>query len=230
MNYFSRVFPPEVFGPCAQDFDKEVFETFRAKLGLPSLNDVARQQLLLPVFLGGFGLRSMYDVSAVAWWSALAQYFHLISPLAPSPDSFLVDSKVPFVKSQFACHKVLSDSKVKLPRPFPSLAENFFVDFTQSPPSSGIQRKILLAINKHRLKTLISSFHKHSPDRARFNSLSDKHSSSWLSTPPISPSFILPNQVFHVACRIRLGMVPFDDCPLYLWRVTPFSSSPLSFL
>lgn len=65
MNYFSRVFSPKVFRDCA-DFDHNVMETACKKLGLLPLNDLAVKQLLLPVFLGGFGLRSMLGVSSVA--------------------------------------------------------------------------------------------------------------------------------------------------------------------
>src|SRR5690349_4734944 len=120
----------------------------------------------------------MLGVSSVAWWSALAQYYHLIAPLVPSPDCLLGTSNVPFVKAQYSSHKIISQaSPDKLPRPFPPRADSFFVDFKLSPASPGLQRKLLLAINKHRLKSLIAKYPKHSADRARLNSLSDKHSS-----------------------------------------------------
>ena len=156
MNYFSRIFAPDVFQPCAKDFDQRVFETFSSKLALPPLNDVAREQVSLPVFLGGFGLRSMYHVSPVAYWCALSQYYHLISPLVPSPDVLLADSKVPFVQSLYKCHTLLLDFHIKLPRPTPPRPENFFCDFKDTPAAASDQRKLLLAINASRLKTLIS--------------------------------------------------------------------------
>src|SRR6185503_17080930 len=209
MNYWSRVFSPTAFELCAKDFDRAVLDTFTKKLVLPPLGDVARDQLSLPVFLGGFGLRSMYFVSCVAWWCALAQYYYLISPLVPSHDCLLADSKVSFVISQYKCHRFLSEIKVKLPRPAPSRPEHFFTDFKSSPAVAGFQRKILAAIYADRVKSMISRLPRSSPDLARLNSLSDRHASAWLSTPPICPSFILPDQTFNISCRIRLGLPPY---------------------
>ena len=229
MNYFSRIFAPDVFQPCAKDFDQRVFETFSSKLALPPLNDVAREQVSLPVFLGGFGLRSMSYVSPVAYWCALSQYYHLISPLVPSPDVLLADSKVPFVQSLYKCHTLLLDFHIKLPRPTPPRPENFFCDFKDTPAAAGYQRKLLLAINASRLKTLISLTPRLSSDRARFNSLSDKHSSSWLSTPPISPLFTLPDQSFAIASRLRLGLPPVEDLKHCICSAS-LISNPLHFL
>ena len=53
MNYWSRVFPPEVFSSTAKAFDKVVLDTFTHKLLLPTLGFVALEQLSLPISLGG---------------------------------------------------------------------------------------------------------------------------------------------------------------------------------
>ena len=52
MNYWSRIFPPEVFLPTAMAFDQVVLDTFCSKLSLPPLDSVAREQITLPVYLG----------------------------------------------------------------------------------------------------------------------------------------------------------------------------------
>ena len=178
---------------------------------------------------GGFWLRSMNYVSPISYWAALSQYYHLISPLVPSSDSLLADSKVPFVNSLYKCHSFLMDFKVKLPRPTPPRPENFFSDFKDVSAVAGYQRKLLLSINASRLKALISTFPRPSSDRARLNSLSDKHSDLWLSTPPISPIFALPNQTFAIASRIRLGLPPVDDLKNCICNAS-LLSNPLHFL
>ena len=78
MIYWSRVFAPEVFSSTSRSFDQSVLDAFSTKLLLPPLDDAAREQISLPVYLGGFGLRSLVKVSPIAWWSALAQYYYLI--------------------------------------------------------------------------------------------------------------------------------------------------------
>src|SRR6185503_18046091 len=149
----------------------------------------------LPVSSGGFGLRLMQLVSPVAWWSALAQYFHLIFPLLPDGVSLSTTSNIPFILSQHSCFTTLTDFDIKLPSPCPTSSSTFFTDFKDfSPNTAGLQRKILSAINQKRLKALISQFPAKSADLARMNSLSIKSASAWLSSPPISESFLLSNQ------------------------------------
>jgi hypothetical protein len=226
MNYWSRIFPPEVFLPTATAFDQVVLDTFCSKLSLPPLDSVAREQISLPVYLGGFGLRSMQKVSPIAWWCALAQYYFRIHPLVPSRDFLSATSTIPFIQSQYACHSLLSSSITKLPPPAPPRAANFFVDFKDTPAVAGFQKTISSALNTSRAKTLIAKSAPYSQDRARFNSLSDKSSSYWLSTPPISSNYILPNPSFHAICRLRFGMASYDDIKMG----NPRLRTPLHFL
>ena len=66
MNYFSRIFPPEVLSPSAKAFDAQVLDTFCNKLLLPTLDSAAREQLSMPIYLGGFGLKSIRKVSMIS--------------------------------------------------------------------------------------------------------------------------------------------------------------------
>ena len=226
---------------CARRFDAAVLDTFCKKLQLPALSDVARKHnLCLPIYLGGFGLRSMQKVSPVAWWCALAQYFHLVSPLVPSLALLDSSSTVRFVQNQYSCHRTLLGYDVKLPRPFPLLAEHFFSDFKAKNVVAGFQRSILSAINIHDATRLILDSKSKSPDKARLTSLSERSSSYWLSTPPVSPSFLLSSQDFNAACRLRLGLPPVDglkfcgcganlaDLPLHFLTCTTLRSSVIS--
>jgi hypothetical protein len=86
-----------------------------------------------------------------------------------------------------------------------------FRRFKETPAVAGFQKTLSSALNSSRAKALIGKSAPHSQDRARFNSLSDKSASFWLSTPPISSNYILPNPSFNVICRLRLGMAPYDD-------------------
>ena len=159
----------------------------------------------------------------------MAQYYHFIAPLVPSPLLLTKVSKIPFIQSQYNCYLFLQGTGAKLPRPTPPRAEDFFTDFKIDPPMSGFQRKIMSVLNKDRADTLISQSPPSSPDRARFNSLSDKSSGIWLSTPPISSHYFLPNPSFNVVCRMRLGIQPFDEIKTCLCG-TSLASQPLHFL
>src|SRR5690349_6129402 len=96
MNYWSRITPPSTFASAALTFDDLVVDTFRQRMKLPALTDVARNQLMMPVRDGGFGLSSLIDVSP-AYYCGLAQAFKSIRPLVSSLDVLTLD--VPFVKS-----------------------------------------------------------------------------------------------------------------------------------
>ncbi len=171
----------------------------------------------------------MQKVSPIAWWCALAQYYFRIHPLVPSRDFLSATSTIPFIQSQYACHALLSSSIVKLPSPAPPRAENFFIDFKEAPAFAGFQKTISSALNTSRAKALIDKSAPHSQDRARFNSLSDKSASYWLSTPPISSNYILPNPSFNAICRLRLGMAPYDDIKLCICGKS-LIEDPLHFL
>jgi hypothetical protein len=54
LNYFSRIFPPDVLAPAAKAFDKLLLETLCSKVNLPALDGVAREQLSLPTTIGGW--------------------------------------------------------------------------------------------------------------------------------------------------------------------------------
>jgi len=88
MNFWSRTTAPGIFASAARAFDDLVVDTFTKRMKLPTLTDVARSQLSLPVGAGGFGLSSLVVVSPAAWYSVLAQAFSSIRPLFDSLDTF----------------------------------------------------------------------------------------------------------------------------------------------
>ena len=152
----------------------------------------------------------MRKVSPIAWWCALAQYYFRIHPLVPSRNFLSATSTIPFIQSQYATHGYLS-SIIKLPSPAPPRAANIFIDFNDTPAVAGFQKSITSVLNTSRAKALVENSAPYSHDRARLNSISDMSASYWLSTPPISSNYIIPNPSFHVVCRMRLGMAPYDD-------------------
>ena len=229
LNYFSRIFPPDVLAPAAKFFDSLVCNTFCAKHLLPTLDSEAREQLSWPTILGGFGLRSIQQVSPYSFFSASSQYFHRISPLVPSPDSLSSLSTVPFVQSIRKCHRFLLDLKAKLPSPFPPHPDQFFTDFHLNPSSKGFQASLLKTFYKQRVKLSINRSLASSAQRARLSSLEHNSSSFWLSTPPISPSYILPNPIWNSCIRMRLGLGPFDMIR-HCSCGTSLNSFPLPFL
>jgi hypothetical protein len=209
MNYWSRIFQPDVFSSAAEAFDKLVRDAFCLKLKLPSLSYVATEQLSLPVGVGGFGLRSMQFSSPAAWWSALAQAFPRIRPLLHSLNDLTSD--VPFVKSQIQCYHFFNEYKVPRRSPLPSQSKFFWIDYESKGASSGLQRKIIKLLNKSRLQALLSHFPTKTADRARMVSLASQYAGSWLTTAPANASFYLPDPHFNIASRLRLGLPPVDN-------------------
>lgn len=163
MNFFSRVFSPDVFSAAAKAFDHSVVHTFCTLLKLPSLTPEAKIQLSLPIRDGGFGLRSMQLVSPAAWWCALAQSaLHFAPFLALDAPR----ASLPFVKAQSTCHSFFSSHHLTIPT-IPARAADFWPKFKRDPAPSGTQRLIVTSINNSRLTTLINSFPPSSPQRAR---------------------------------------------------------------
>jgi len=74
LSYLARVVPPGTLAPHAKEFDNTVIRTASEKLGLPpSLDNVARLPLSLPIRLGGFGFRSVRLASPAAYWASFAR-------------------------------------------------------------------------------------------------------------------------------------------------------------
>ena len=136
---------------------------------------------------------------------------------------------MPFVQSIRILHNYLHYDKVKLPPPTPLLAENFWVDFKFNPATAGFQSALTKVLDLKRSKTLVAKTAPASEDRARLNSLLNKTSSFWLSTPPISYSYILSNAMFSVSVRLRLGLPPTDHLR-HCSCGTNLSIHPLHFL
>lgn len=109
MGYLTRVVPPSRLAPHAAAFDARVLRTVVTKLDLPSpLPDVARDTLLLPIRLGGFGMRPVLTTSPTAYWSSLAAVAQNLSGLIPPQDRsrFLLEpeTQVSFARELSTCH------------------------------------------------------------------------------------------------------------------------------
>jgi len=209
MNFWCRVFPPAIFGPAAEVFDRMVMDTFRLRNKLPALTDVAQTQIVLPVRVGGFGLSSLVIVSPAAWYSALAQAFSSIRLFLGNLDELSPD--IPFVNSLSQCLTFFKQFRFPAKTPISSSLANFFLDYQYKRAPAGSQRLIMAAINKSRSKALINEFPRNSADRARLTSLTAKYSGSWLTTPPTDPLFTLHDVHFSLGIRLRLGIAPYDD-------------------
>jgi len=227
MNYWSRVFAPDVFSAAAEVFDHLVLESFCLKLKLPALSRVATEQLSLPIGVGGFGLRSIQLCSPAAWWSALAQSFPRIRSLLPSLNILTPD--IPFVKSQTQCYDFFMNYKLPRQAPLPPHCEAFWIDYETKAALPGLQRLIVSSINKSRRHALLSEFPLNTADRARMVSLSSRYSGSWLTTLPTNPSFILTDPHFNTSTRLRLGLPPVDNLT-HCFCGTNLNVNPLHFL
>jgi len=211
MNFWTRVLPPVVVAKAARAFDDRLLETACFKLGLRTpLPDMAQKLLRLPVRLGGLGLRSMEEVSPVAWWSALAEACPNLVKLYD--DKTLVES--PQGRTQAKCweyfklHQAKCDGKL-----IPKTIHEFWVVFRKpSRGCAGLQREVLKVLEEAQASALVARERKNSPQTvARLISCKAPSAGAWLTTPLTDPLLRLNSVQFSLAVRLRLGLRPQDD-------------------
>ena len=90
LSYLARVVPPGTLAPHAKEFDSTVIRTASEKMGLPpSLDNVALLPLSLPIFLGGFGFRSVRLALPAAYWASFVRSVPCILEFVPESDRLI---------------------------------------------------------------------------------------------------------------------------------------------
>jgi len=211
MNYWTRVLPPSVVYPAAAKFDSMMKETLMYKLQLSTLEGEAQKLYKLPIRLGGLGLRSMVEVSPIAYFSALAQASFIIRESLPL--LYMGNSKPDY--SMKWCYQVFQDSRIKFDgKLLPKSSEDFWKFYGAKQTQAGLQREITKLIEDVRGRVLLEEAKTCKPRLARLVSSRAKYAGSWLTAPLGNPHFRLPNKLFSLAVRLRLGLPPQDNLPL----------------
>jgi len=209
MNFWTRVFPPSVVAPTAGQFDQMVIDTATYKLQLSSLEGEAKKLFHLPIRLGGLGIRSMLQVSPIAYFSALAQASYTI--IQSLPDMKLETSRSHDYMVQ--CHKSLMTDIKGDDKYVPKTAAKFWDFYGRRVTHAGLQRDITKLVEESRARKLLDGARGSKARYARLQCSRAKYAGSWLTTPLGNPLFRLANNQFSMAVRIRLGLPPQDNLP-----------------
>ena len=166
------------------DMDKCLYDSLSSLLNI-SLDENKKKQISLPVKLGGFGIRSLKDLALPAFLSSSYGSSNIINIISPSS-----------MKNDPYSDATVAEEQWKN---LPGITES---DFPQDP---SIQQLWDMPICKVLLKNLINNTTSVN-DCARFNAITQEHSSDWLNAlPSVNLGLKLNDSQFRIACALRLG-------------------------
>ena len=211
MNFLTRTLPPTYTLQACIDFDKRILQTALRLLQIDpvQLSQVASTLLRLPLRSGGLGLRSTASVAPAAYLASIAASAHSIAsvprPRGPALHSASLLEHLKFSFGRLEVKNQNPNLAVKLPTP-----SRFLPHFLKQSPQH-LQRTITTQLDKR----LLSSLHDlQSPKlTAHLTSLAQRSASLWLSTIPSRPEFVLHNDHFRLAARLRLSLPPCSGPP-----------------
>jgi hypothetical protein len=197
-----------------------VVETAKRRLGLPGrLPDVAHSTLLMPIRLGGFGLRPVSLVSPAAFYSAAAQAAQDIygfipeakrrSLLGEGPTQLRFASRVGDALKQLHAAGLEGGADAILP----ANLEAFWTRFSRDGPERKLQRALCGLMESRARSTLMGSLSL-KRDTQRLESLAGRNAGAWLTCYPSCSELSLSDSQFCLASRLRLGLPPYDDLPV----------------
>jgi hypothetical protein len=238
--FYLRCLPYRVTRAPLHEFDADLRAAILRRTGLPhDLPPSALLSLLQPVGNGGIGLRSLADICCAGKWSAAAA-------VAADVQDFVEESDepLPFVRDRKAAYRDLVDAGARaLDESFTSYydvqlnddekkAWGPYVDarlqYLPSSPANihtfykgeRVIRSLQFMLSRVMAKAAFDRFLESSDcsasDRIRLTSCRSKESSRWLMPHALAPP--LPDPLFRIALRLRMGLPPFaydlPACPL----------------
>jgi len=199
MHSLTRCLPPAVTSEACKTFDGMVVTTALKILQIDAkqMTPVAYELLSLPLSLGGFGLSSLESVAPAAFLSSVASSAKFLGS---------VPRRVP-VELGYLVHAIqqLGLEDDKLPSP------DAFVERYAQVNTAKLQKEVTEILVKRRLGALMEGASEEL--RAHITSHSQRGSSLWLSAVPHRPEFVVFNDAFRVAARIRLRLPPSSNPP-----------------
>ena len=204
--YWMRTSPPSASATLADEFDELVAQAASSILAIPTIPTLARQQLTLPVSMGGFGLRSMSQLADAAWISAQAQ--------AARYAVHLLDNGRPSEATRAPLEECLDRLNKKIGhQALPYYAADFWAKFVEKPAGPGMQKEIMTFVLE-RMRNQITgspSVEHNAEEQARWVAVSAQHAGLWITTTPSHYLFRITSEHYRTAARIRLGLAPHED-------------------
>jgi hypothetical protein len=191
LSYILRTCRSSIITAETASFDEMVKSTLSSILGTP-VNEATWKQSVLPISLGGLGLRSTFQHAPAAYISSMISSRNILNSITAGrdfPPSELLDIELSMLSEATGCTRSLQDLTV-----------------------SGCSQKGLSSeIDKLSLISLTAMLHS-TRDKARLLSLQLPYAGEWLRALP-SPNLglHLSPPEFRLACLFRLGLAIFSQ-------------------
>ena len=208
----------DIITPIAHLHDQSVLYTALSILGLDPthLNPMAIQQIMLPVRLGGLGLRSQVMTAPLAYAGGLARTSEELLRIKRGGSALSARCRaldLDCVNVIRECRKQLpEDDQVKL---LPSRGASTLTDtltfFLQHDLASGLQHLLTGVSEERSFQATLAD----APPRclSRLKEISSRYAGMWLTTLPLHSALSFSNVAFTSAVRTRLGLAPLDNMP-----------------
>ena len=219
LNYLCRTLPPPVLAKCAEAFDRRVMDCAAALVD-GELTQQQAAQCVLPLAMGGAGLRMQLTASPAAYFGAvLAAAPHL----HPAPlESKVITSDTIIDSFLRARDQLIGECGPKPPRILSAAPEPVALLSSRHPALSHLnqrvpcteeaiakaQRDCTHAVLKQQRDKLVADAGAKPATARRLSHVTAKRASLWLSTQPVHPSLRLSSFAFQNGMRHLLGIQP----------------------
>lgn len=210
MSHLLRSARPSATAAAARVFDSMVEETALARLGIEGpLAAYARDQLTLPIRMGGLGLARAADTAPAAWYAGQAQAAAHLSraglgaTVARAAESAAVKGSLVSQCGLAASQHIPTDG-----------TDDVAFYAADDRRAVKLQRTLTRAAQELAFASLLSA----SPakeDRARLLAASAPKAGLFLTVLPAQPHLRLNDAEFGLAVRFRVGLPPTDLMPAY---------------
>ena len=222
VNFWLRTNRPSRTQKMAGEFDHKMIKAAKTILNIPNLSNEARKQLVLPIDMGGFGLRSAAAAAGPAWLSGIAQAMGACRSLTGRNE--YPGGK--FMEEIEDISKGILNMEMKTHIPIDGRV--FWDTFGEQPAQPGLQRDIMEGIIRKEHEKLMKRWEKEPRELARMVGLQNKESGLWLATMPTHVLLRMRDAAFQSAAKVRLGVplvtgvekcacgMKLDGAPLHL--------------
>ena len=207
LSHPARTTPPEQIREVAEAYDEEVLRAAEKVAGLDPLSEDEKEQLRLPLRLGGFGLASLAALADSAWLGSWLQC--LAGVVAGSSLLRGLGTSVSALTTSLRCAEAqLEVLGVSLWEATTRNGEGSWEEAEKHSVTKG-QRHLQHQAAKSRQAALLERAPREV--QARLRSCGGPGAAAWLQALPTAPDLCLPDKHFRLACRMRLGQQQFPE-------------------